>query len=107
MSLVKQEFAAQTVDATGETIYIAVAGDLIQEVWFTNVTDTDATIELWRVKNGQSATNNNKKVNGTTIPANDFAKLDCNWGMAVDDFIYAKCGTIDAICVSVSGVNKS
>ena len=107
MTITFKEFASQTVDAVGETIYTAVAGDKITELHFCNVTSSDATIEVWRVKNGESASNNNKKLNGMTIPANDSLPYAVEMGMAVNDFIYAKCGTADAICIAVSGVNNS
>ena len=44
MALTPKEFATQTVDAVGETIYTGTAGDIIEEIFLTNVTATDAVI---------------------------------------------------------------
>lgn len=90
-----------TVDATRYTVPAATTG-LIREIWLTNTTGNDATINL--AKNGTAATAANCLVYLLTVPAGKTIKVKGFMPFSATDTLHDLQGTANAITSTGFGV---
>jgi len=110
LTLTYKRLGSSTVlSASNSTIYTVPASTTaeVKVCWITNTTTSDVTIELWHVASGGSASDTNKLMDGVTIPASDFKKIQADWQMATGDTIQAKGSTNIATSIQLYGVESA
>lgn len=93
----------QINNVANETIYTAATSSstgVVKNISavITNTTGTGATVEIWAIPSGDTASDTNKLINAETVAANgrlSFTVPDMSNG----DFIQAKAGTATALSI--------
>ena len=94
---------------TGTTLYTvpAATSAIVKNIVMTNTTGNEAVVHLHVVPSGGSAQTSNKILSNYPVPANGVAVLDCSIVMPTDSFLYAQNVTVNAVVLTISGVEIS
>lgn len=80
---------------------------IVKQIMLTNTTSSDATVTLYLVPSGSSASASNMIVPGITIYAKSVVTIDLSQVMTAGDFFVGIQGTANAITIVISGVEVS
>lgn len=101
-----QSLPANTSNATLYTVPASTEG-IVSTLTLTNVTGTDASVRVFVVPDGGSASTSNALVYDATISANSYTAFTLGITLAAADSLVVRTGTGNAVCFQAFGTELS
>jgi len=97
---------SQIANGSRTTLYTLGASTtaIFKTIIITNTTDTDASISIWDIKDGDSYGDDNAILKDLNVPANDFVQIITYLIQDTEgDTLQAEAGTATAITINAYG----
>ena len=102
--LEKRLAQAQIASGAQTTLYTAATTAIFKTLIITNTTDSETTVSIWDVKNGETYGDNNAIVKDLRIPANEFVQITTYLIQdTAGDTLQAEAGATASITINAYG----